>query len=292
MEDKNFPLILAKKKILVHFSVVFQDAVKLTLSKNNMTKIQDFKNLHLNEESLLIGNVWNVQSAKVYESLGYKAIATSSSAVAHSLGYEDGEQMSFEEYFYIIERIIKSVSIPLSVDLESGYGDTIEKIIENISRLSEIGVVGINLEDSSIINGTRQLFDKEVFSEKLKAIIFGLKKKGLEMFINIRTDTFLLGLKNALGETLERIKIFEELNVDGVFVPCITLEKDIETVTKSTNLPINVMAMKDLLNFEMLQKLGVKRISSGNFLNDYIYKNLKEINQEIISKQDFSTVFL
>ncbi|WP_313100832.1 isocitrate lyase/phosphoenolpyruvate mutase family protein [Epilithonimonas sp.] len=292
MEDKNFPLILTKKKILVHFSVVFQDAVKLTLSKNNMTKIQDFKNLHLNEEPLLIGNVWNVQSAKVYESLGYKAIATSSSAVAHSLGYEDGEQISFEEYFYIIERIIKSVSIPLSVDLEFGYGDTIEKIIENISRLSEIGVVGINLEDSSIINGTRQLLDKEVFSEKLKAIIFGLKKKGLEMFINIRTDTFLLGLKNALGETLERIKIFEELNVDGVFVPCITLEKDIESVTKSTNLPINVMAMKDLLNFEMLQKLGVKRISSGNFLNDYIYENLKEINQEIISKQDFSPVFL
>jgi len=292
LEDKNFPLILTKKKILVHFSVVFQDAVKLTLSKNNMTKIQDFKNLHLNEEPLLIGNVWNVQSAKVYESLGYKAIATSSSAVAHSLGYEDGEQISFEEYFYIIERIIKSVSIPLSVDLEFGYGDTIEKIIENISRLSEIGVVGINLEDSSIINGTRQLLDKEVFSEKLKAIIFGLKKKGLEMFINIRTDTFLLGLKNALGETLERIKIFEELNVDGVFVPCITLEKDIESVTKSTNLPINVMAMKDLLNFEMLQKLGVKRISSGNFLNDYIYENLKEINQEIISKQDFSPVFL
>jgi len=292
LEDKNFPLILAKKKIHVHFSVVFQDAVKLTLSKNNMTKIQDFKNLHLNEEPLLIGNVWNVQSAKVYESLGYKAIATSSSAVAHSLGYEDGEQMSFEEYFYIIERIIKSVSIPLSVDLESGYGDNVERIIENISRLSEIGVVGINLEDSTIINGNRQLLDKEVFSEKLKAIIFGLKKKGLEMFINIRTDTFLLGLKNALGETLERIKIFEELNVDGFFVPCITLEKDIETVTKSTNLPINVMAMKDLLNFEMLQKLGVKRISSGNFLNDYIYENLKEINQEIISKQDFSTVFL
>ncbi len=257
-----------------------------------MTKIQDFKNLHQNEQLLLIGNVWNVQSAKVYENLGYKAVATSSSAVAHSLGYEDGEQVSFEEYFYIIERIIKSVQIPLSVDLESGYGNDIEKIVDNISRLSEIGVVGINLEDSFVIDGTRQLLEKEVFSKKLKAVIKGLNEKNIEIFINIRTDTFLLGLENALNETLERIKILEELNIDGVFVPCITSEKDIETVAKSTKLPINVMCMKDLPNFETLQKLGVKRISSGNFLNDYIYENLKEINQDIISKQDFSPVFL
>ncbi|SDF11454.1 isocitrate lyase/PEP mutase family protein [Epilithonimonas hungarica] len=257
-----------------------------------MTKIQDFKNLHQNEQPLLIGNVWNVQSAKVYENLDYKAVATSSSAVAHSLGYEDGEQISFEEYFYIIERIIKSVSIPLSVDLESGYGNDVEKIVDNISRLSEIGVVGINLEDSFIINGTRQLLDKETFYKKLKAIIDGLNDKGIEIFINIRTDTFLLGLENALNETLERIKMFEELGVDGVFVPCITSEKDIEAVTKSTKLPINVMCMKDLPNFETLQKLDIKRISSGNFLNDYIYENLKEISQDIISKQDFSPVFL
>ncbi|UQB70627.1 isocitrate lyase/phosphoenolpyruvate mutase family protein [Epilithonimonas zeae] len=254
--------------------------------------MQDFKNLHQNEQPFLIGNVWNVQSAKVYESLDYKTIATSSSAVAHSLGYEDGEQMSFEEYFYIIKRIIKSIHLPLSVDLEFGYGENPNEIVDNISRLSEIGVVGINLEDSFVINETRKLLDKEIFYEKLKAIIDGLNGKGIEMFINIRTDTFLLGLKNALTETLERIKIFEELNIDGVFVPCITLEQDIETVAKSTKLPINVMAMKDLPNFETLQKLGVKRISSGNFLNDYIYKNLKEINQEILLQQNFLPVFL
>jgi 2-methylisocitrate lyase-like PEP mutase family enzyme len=257
-----------------------------------MTNIQNFKNLHKNEQPLLIGNVWNVQSAKVYEKLGYKAIATSSSAVAHSLGYEDGEQISFEEYFYVIERIVKSVSIPLSVDLESGYGNKVEKVVDNISRLSEIGIIGINLEDSFVINGVRKLLDKEVFYEKLNAVISGLKEKGIEIFINIRTDTFLLGSENALSETLERIKILEELNVDGVFVPCITSEKDIETTTRSTSLPINVMCMKDLPNFETLQRLGVKRVSSGNFLNNYIYENLKEINQDIISKQDFSPVFL
>lgn len=88
-----------------------------------MTNIQVFKELlHQNEEPLLLGNVWNPQSTKVYEKLGYKALATSSSAVAHSLGYEDGENMTFGEYLYIVERILKSVSIPLTVDLEGGYG--------------------------------------------------------------------------------------------------------------------------------------------------------------------------
>lgn len=257
-----------------------------------MTKIEEFKNLHRKEQPLLIGNVWNVQSAKVYEDLGYKAIATSSSAVAISWGYEDGEQMSFEEYFYVIERIVKTVSIPLSVDLESGYGNDAEKIVNNISRLSEIGVVGINLEDSFVINETRKLLDKEIFYEKLSAVISGLKEKGIEMFINVRTDTFLLGLENALSETLERIKMLEALNVDGIFVPCITVTNDIETIVRSTPIPINVMCMKDLPDFETLGRLGVKRISSGNFLNDYIYGNLKEIGQAIISKQDFSPVFL
>jgi len=256
-----------------------------------MTKIQDFKKLHQNEQPLLIGNVWNVQSAKVYEELGFKALATSSSAVASSLGYEDGEQMSFDEYLYMIERIAKSTSIPLSVDLESGYGKDAIDIVDHISKLSEIGIVGINLEDSFVFDGVRKLLDKDIFSEKLRSIMFELKEKEIEMFINIRTDTFLLGLENALAETLKRIKMFEELNVDGVFVPCITSKNDIERVVSSTDLPINVMCMKDLPDFEALAQVGVKRITSGNFLNDYIYKNLKNINQAIALQKSFSPVF-
>lgn len=256
-----------------------------------MTKIQDFKKLHQNEQPLLIGNVWNVQSAKVYEELGFKALATSSSAVASSLGYEDGEQMSFDEYLYMIERIAKSTSIPLSVDLESGYGKDAIDIVDHISKLSEIGIVGINLEDSFVFDGVRKLLDRDIFSEKLRSIMFELKEKEIEMFINIRTDTFLLGLENALDETLKRIKMFEELNVDGVFVPCIISKNDIERIVSSTDLPINVMCMKELPDFDALATLGVKRITSGNFLNDYIYKNLKNINQAIAFEKSFSPVF-
>lgn len=256
-----------------------------------MTNIQIFKELHQNDEPLLLGNVWNPQSAKVYEKLGYKALATSSSAVAHSLGYEDGENMNFDEYLYIVERILKSISIPLTVDLEGGYGKTVDAVVSNISKLAEIGAVGINIEDSFIVDGTRKIADKEVFFEKLKSIVSKLKEKKIERFINVRTDTFLLGLENPVEETLERIKLFEEAGVDGIFVPCITVENDIETIVNSTNIPINVMCMPELPEFKTLQDLGVKRISSGNFINGYIYKNLEEKGCEIIQEQSFLPIF-
>lgn len=256
-----------------------------------MTNIQIFKELHQNDEPLLLGNVWNPQSAKVYEKLGYQALATSSSAVAHSLGYEDGENMTFDEYLYMTGRILKSISIPLTVDLEGGYGKTVDAVVSNISKLAEIGVVGINIEDSFIAEGTRKIADKEVFFEKLKSIVSKLKEEKIEMFINVRTDTFLLGLENPVEETLQRIKLFEEAKVDGIFVPCITAENDIETIVKSTKTPVNVMAMPELPDFKTLQNLGVKRISSGNFLNGYIYKNLEEKGREIMQEQSFLPIF-
>ncbi len=251
-----------------------------------------FKKLHEEDEILLLGNVWNVQSAKIYEKLGYKALATSSSAVAQSLGYEDGEQMSFEEYFYIIKRIKKSVSIPLSVDLEGGYGSTGEMITSNIIKLLEIGVVGINLEDSYVADGVRQLLSQEVFFERLKDILAILKEKKKDIFINIRTDPFLLGMENALEETLKRVEWFEKLNIDGIFIPGMVHESDIQTVVGSTSLPVNVMSLPGLPDFDTLRSLGVKRITSGAFLNRHIYRELENISNAITHNKSFNPLFI
>lgn len=256
-----------------------------------MTAIQRFRELHEQNDPLLIGNVWNVQSAKAYEKLGYQAVATSSSAMAFSLGYEDGENMSFDEYFYIVERILKSISIPLSVDLEGGYGKTAEEIFLNIFRLAEAGVVGINIEDSIIIDGTRKLLNTKDFYEKLNAMILKLKEQNIDMFINVRIDPFLLGVDHAVEETLKRIKIIEEAGADGIFVPCITEIHDIENVINASKLPFSVMCMPELPDFDTLKKIGVKRISSGNFLNGYIYGQLESVLKDIGDTGSFSPIF-
>ncbi|GEJ43477.1 isocitrate lyase/phosphoenolpyruvate mutase family protein [Chryseobacterium sp. ON_d1] len=254
--------------------------------------MSSFKQLHHGEEPLLLGNVWNVESARVYEKLGYKALATSSSAVALSLGYEDGEQMSFEEYFYIIKRIKASVSTPLSVDLESGYGSDIDTIVSNILKLIEIGVSGINIEDSYVTGRTRKLMDRNVFHEKLKDIFIKLGENRDQIFINVRTDPFLLKMENALEETLERIKLFEELKADGVFVPGMTSENAIRTITEATYLPVNVMCLPDLPDFDTLKKSGVKRITSGAFMYRHIYRELEKAGQTITDEKSFSKLFI
>lgn len=256
-----------------------------------MTKFETFKRLHSNEIPLLIGNVWNVQTALQYEKLGFKAIGTSSAAIASELGYEDGENMLFEECFFIIKRIASAVKIPLSVDLEAGYGKTAAAIISNIEKLYEIGVVGINIEDSIVDNAVRKIVDADEFAVKLKAIVEGLAKRNISMFINVRCDVFLLGLPDALEEAKNRIKKYESCNADAIFLPCITHENDIEEITSFTKLPLNVMCMPNLPNFDTLQMLRVKRISMGNFVNSYLNSHFDILMKKVMKEKSFTSIF-
>ena len=250
-----------------------------------------FKELNNQTQPIIIGNVWNVQSAKIYEKLKFQAIGTSSAAIAHSLGYEDGEQMPFTDLLFIVERIRKCVTLPLSVDIEFGYGNTAIKIADNIISLIKLGVVGINIEDSFFENEERKLKDNIQFSELLKEVKNILTQREISVFFNVRCDAFLLNIPNALQMATERVKKYEQAGADGIFLPCITKESDIAKMVSETTLPLNVMCMPELPNFETLEKLGVKRISMGNFLNDYTYTSLENMTTKILSEQSFSALF-
>lgn len=256
-----------------------------------MTRFDDFKNLHFKGTPLLLGNVWNVQNAIQYEKLGFKAIGTSSAAVANNFGYEDGENMPFDDYFFMVNRIAKSTNLPLSVDIEAGHGSTIDAIVSNIQMLNTIGVVGINIEDSTVSQSKRVIVDATIFKAKLNKITDELKSKNIRMFINVRCDTFLLSLPNALEEAKFRIKLYETANADGIFLPCITDENDIKAIIESTKLPLNVMCMPDLPNFETLKKLGVNRISMGNFMDAYLNRQMEKATKQIIEMNSFSPIF-
>ncbi len=259
--------------------------------KITMTDYLHFKNLHYQNEPLLLGNVWDVQSAKVLEKLNFQALGTSSAAIAHSLGYQDGEKMPFEDMFFIIKNIVKNTTLPLSVDLEGGYGQNACEIVQNIQKLHHLGVVGINIEDSFVENSIRKLKDKNLFFSLLHEIISELKMKKISVFINVRIDTFLLDVPNAFEQTIERIKHYEKAFIDGFFVPYLTDTEDIKLIVKETNLPINLMCMPNLPNFETLKKIGVKRISMGNFMNEFLYQTMEKSIIEIQREQSFSSIF-
>lgn len=254
-------------------------------------KFDIFLELHHQGEPLLIGNVWNVQSARLFEEKGYKAIATSSAAIAETLGYPDGEQMPFDEYMLVIKRIAKCTKIPFSVDLEAGYGSSPEDIVRNIANLAKLDVTGINIEDSVVNHGERTLIDATAFQSKLVEICRLLKDEPIRIFINVRIDTFLLRLNEPMVETRRRIRLYSDTGVHGIFLPCIENEKDIKESVAVSPLPLNVMCMPDLPDFQTLNRLGVKRISSGSFLNMATYSKLNDHLDTIKQHGSFNHLF-
>ncbi len=254
-------------------------------------RFEEFLRLHRGDEPLLIANVWNNQSAGVFQRLGFKALATSSASVAESLGFEDGEQMSFDDYRSVVRHLTRTVKVPLSVDLEGGYGISAEVIADNIMSLLALGVCGVNIEDSVIMDGKRIISNSREFAEKIQRITNLLQQQNAKVFINIRCDAFLLGLSDASKEAAARAKIYQETGVHGLFFPCITAIEDIKAICGKSALPVNVMCMPGLPGFDQLHESGVKRISMGPFLSQSTYRNLESTTQKILSDRSFASLF-
>jgi 2-methylisocitrate lyase-like PEP mutase family enzyme len=175
--------------------------------------------------------------------------------------------------------------------MEGGYGNTAAEVVSNIKKLAGIGVAGINIEDSAVKENLRSIIPGSEFAQKLSAICTQLKKEQVDVFINVRCDAFLLDLAEARQEALARIASYEKAGADGIFLPCITDPEDIGAAVNATKLPLNVMCMPNLPDFDTLQSLGVKRISMGNFVNGAVYKHLEEISGTIARQKNFSAVF-
>lgn len=250
---------------------------------------QQFKELHYAENLFVLPNAWDARSAALFQEKNFKAVGTSSAAVSTSLGYNDGEGMPFAEYLVIIKRILAVANIPVTIDIEMGYGQTNEVIIQNIRQLIELGVAGINIEDSIIQNSIRTLKKANEFAKTIEAISNHLAQNNLSLFINLRCDTYILDVPNKQKETTSRLKIYELTGADGIFLPCISNEDDISEAVSNTKLPLNVMFIPGLPGFDTLNRLGVKRASMGPFLFSKTYAKIPELSQAIINN-NFSPI--
>jgi 2-methylisocitrate lyase-like PEP mutase family enzyme len=255
-----------------------------------MNSFETFKRLHNDSTPFLLGNIWDVHSAKLVETNQYQAIGISSYALSTALGYEDGENLPFDILLQVAKKVVEAVNIPFTVDLEAGYSPTKEGIIDNINKLADIGVVGINLEDT-VPGPLRQFQATGRFESTLSAISDHISRNNVPIFVNVRTDGFLLGLPAALEETLTRAKVYEEAGADGIFVPGITNPWHIQQVVKTTTLPVNVMCMPDLPGFTELGSLGVKRISMGPFLFNKVYEYVAKLANAVDRDQNFLPLF-
>lgn len=247
-----------------------------------MTEYESFHQLHHQSTPLILANVWNAKSAQIAESCGFKAVATSSGAIAESLGYKDGEQIPFSELLYIVHRIKTSISIPLSVDMERGYTDDVEVLNEHIQKLLDIGVVGINLEDAQ---------GENIYLEKLNSIKNYLVKTNQRLFINARTDGFLQKLPSPLETTVRRAKLYKDAGADGLFVTGIQDTEIIKDIVASTTLPVNVVGLSKIASIPALAECGVKRVSMAVFLYKATYKKTEMIAEKILNQQSLEVLF-
>ena len=254
------------------------------------SKLNQFKELHRSGSLLILPNAWDAKSALLFQQNKFSAIGTSSAAVAGSLGYEDGEQMEFNDYLFIIRRIVSAVQIPVSVDMEMGYGTSDEQILQNIMKLVELGVAGINIEDSAINESGRGLKDAGAFAKTIGYLKSGLTARDMDVFINIRCDTFILDVPCKNRETVDRLKIYGNTGADGIFLPCISTEADIAEAVGATKLPVNVMCVPGLPDFGTLSQLGVRRVSMGPFFFNKIYENIGKLTDAIDTQQNFEPI--
>lgn len=220
--------------------------------------------LHVKGNPLVLYNAWDTGSAKAVAQAGAKAIGTSSWAVAAAHGYEDGESIPLPLVESIVGRIAQSLTIPVSADVESGYGGDPDSCADTVGRLVDLGVVGINLEDRLV--GSGGLRGAAAQAERIAAIRRIADARGIPLFINARTDVFFdsgVPLDAAMDDVLARAAAYAEAGASGLFVPGLVDLELIRALCAATPLPVNVMVSPGLPGLPALAAAGVARVSHG-----------------------------
>lgn len=245
---------------------------------NQAERAKHFAGLHTMGNPLVLYNAWDAGSAKAIAEAGAKAIATSSWSVAAAQGYGDGEDLPIDLAKQIAGRIVATVDVPVTVDFEGGYSEDDGELAANIVSFLNLGVIGVNFEDRIVKGSGLYSIDRQ--AQRIAAIRKAAEQKGVDLFINARTDVFFENAEHAsaIGEALDRAKAYAAAGASGFFVPGLTDDALIGRISKGVSLPVNVMVMEGVPSNDRLSKLGVARISYGPI--PYI-QAMKSLGQEL-----------
>ena len=235
-------------------------------------KAQILLTLHNNGKLLILPNVWNPIGARMLESKSFPAVATASAAIAESLGYSDGEQLKLDSMLSMIARIVRSVNVPVTADLEAGYSDSISGLQENISRLLDTGAVGINFEDSWDDSAHLRPIPEQV--ERIQAVRAVAEKRGIPLVINARADSFFAegfsSLEDRIEDVITRANAYLKGGADCIYPIGAGDKETLKVLRQRINAPINVLASAKTASLKELQEIGINRVSFG----PYVFRSL------------------
>ncbi len=251
-----------------------------------------FRSMHHGPRTLVLPNAWDVASARVIEEAGYGAIATTSAGVAFSLGYPDGQKISRAEMLARVGRIAKAVKVPVTADVEAGYGNRPVDAADTARMAIEAGAVGINLEDSTG-NAASPLVDLSLQLEKIRAVREAAIKTGVLLLLNARTDVYLAQVgeeRTRYDETVRRLVAFRDAGAECVFAPGLRDAQIIRRLVKDVQCPLNILAGPGSLPIPELEALGVARVSLGSATMRATLGLLQRMADELKSSGTYSAM--
>ena len=240
------------------------------------TPVARFRQLH--QHGLLrLANAWDAGTARLIESLGAPAIATTSAGVAWANGYPDGDALPVARVLDAVAAIARVVRVPLTIDIEGGYSESPEAVGDLAARLAGMGVAGINLEDGSAA--------PSLLCAKIEAIRRACARDGVDLFVNARTDVYLRRLGEAAERpalTLARAADYAAAGADGLFVPGLDDHAGVQQIVAGTALPLNLLVRSALPDARALETWGVRRLSAGSDLAESAYRRVATLAADFL----------
>jgi 2-methylisocitrate lyase-like PEP mutase family enzyme len=268
----------------------------------------NFLKLHDGTDLLVIPNAWDVTSAVLFEQAGAKAIATTSAGVSFSRGYADEEHIPRGEMLDVVQRITSRVSVPVTADVEAGYGRDPEQVADTIKAVIKAGAVGANLEDSAkrdpLDNG-KLFFDLKLATERIRAARQAADEAGVPLVINARVDAlYRLGqTPEALAEAIKRGNAYAEAGARSIFVIHAVDRETIGRLAREIKAPLNILAAPGTPSVAELKELGVRRVTFGSSLSRIAWsvatRNLRDtlesgrfdLSSATVTNQDLNQLF-
>lgn len=266
------------------------------VSRTQNEKAEQFLAMHHDKDILVLANSWDVGSSRLMEACGYRAIGTTSMGIAASLGYPDGGVMQLSEMLPVVSRIVDAVRLPVTADMEAGYGDDTDEVVASVRKMIATGIVGINIEDSVELSPV--LTDELEFSERIAAIRDLSDALGFHLVINARTDAFYTSsasTREKLAESIRRGNRYAQAGADCVFVQPVWQKEIISTLVKEIDAPVNILANPGIgggmpPSVGELQEMGVARLSLGSALMKATLALMKKVADELVGQGTYTTL--
>jgi 2-methylisocitrate lyase-like PEP mutase family enzyme len=260
--------------------------------RSSREKAEVLLSLHTIGDLLLLPNVWNPIGARILAAKGYPAVATASAAVSASLGYQDGEKIKRSTLIDVIGRIARSVDIPVTADIETGYGESLSELEETAQQVIESGVVGVNIEDSLEQSGGLRTVEEQC--ERISTLRQIADRLGVHLVINARVDSFLSSSftngNRAIEEAEKRASAYTAAGADCIYPIGPGDEATVRMLRDRIESPINILASPTAAPLAVLREIGINRVSFGPFVFRSCLRHFVDIVEGLRANADYASL--